>query len=520
MTAANRAGRAGLRKSVWLPIVSSTLVVAVFLCVIVLQPGGELPSLVVGSLIVTLSALVAGMSCLRAGRQSIGVDRFGWFLMAAGMWSWTLGNIWWLWYMVSTPTGPPVPSPADALFFGLVPFALASAAALGGLDRGGFRVLLDGLIISGSLLALSFATVLGAVIRAKHDGLLLNLVMLGLPIGDIAMAAMTFILLSRADRRRRSTLALVCGGMLALAVAESGMAYMIQAEVYSTGFLANVGYIVGFLLIGHGARHSRHGAAPRVAADSPLWLLLPYVPLTLALTTLVLMRVVTGDSDAMDLTLGAVLVVLVIARQWLVLRDNVHLTRNLRVTLDQLRRREEELEHLAFHDSLTGLANRALFHDLSERAIKQSAAYPPSVLYIDLDGFKQVNDRLGHAAGDALLVAVADRLRACVPASDTVARLGGDEFAVLCDSIDSADGLNAVGERIVYVLGEEFRIEGETVRIGASVGGARGEPDRYGNVHDLLRRADIAMYAAKMQGKRRHLMFDPAMLSAVAVRAA
>ena len=173
----------------------------------------------------------------------------------------------------------------------------------------------------------------------------------------------------------------------------------------------------------------------------------------------------------------------------------------------------EEAVHQAFHDSLTDLPNRALFLDRLERAARHRRA-TVGVLFADLDGFKTVNDSLGHAAGDELLVAVAHRLSRCVRPSDTAARFGGDEFAILLEQIHGpADAIQAA-RRILDALEAPFRIRDREVYVDASIGIAtgRGEPDH------LMRNADLAMYKAKSRGKGRYDLFEPGMHSEMVER--
>jgi diguanylate cyclase (GGDEF)-like protein/PAS domain S-box-containing protein len=174
------------------------------------------------------------------------------------------------------------------------------------------------------------------------------------------------------------------------------------------------------------------------------------------------------------------------------------------------RQTEEKLQHDAMHDVLTGLPNRALFLDhvnlmLSRRL--RDAGQNCGVLYIDLDGFKQVNDSLGHAAGDALLVAVAGRLRASLRPQDSAARLGGDEFAVLVESILSAYDLEVVATRILREMERSFEIFGRDVHAGASIGAAMAGAD-HASADVLVRDADFAMYRAKQAGGGRFEIFD------------
>jgi diguanylate cyclase (GGDEF)-like protein len=161
------------------------------------------------------------------------------------------------------------------------------------------------------------------------------------------------------------------------------------------------------------------------------------------------------------------------------------------------------LAERALHDELTGLPNRVLLFDRMEHALRLSTRtdHPLAILFIDLDGFKAVNDRLGHHAGDQLLVAVAGRICEAVREGDTVARLGGDEFIVLCEELVDTHPAR-IAERVIATLNRPFALCGGFISISASVGIATaGGTDR---ASDLLRRADIAMYAAKQQGPGRH----------------
>jgi diguanylate cyclase (GGDEF)-like protein len=162
---------------------------------------------------------------------------------------------------------------------------------------------------------------------------------------------------------------------------------------------------------------------------------------------------------------------------------------------------EERFRYLAMHDPLTDLANRTLFMDRLEQMLaRREPDLTATVIMVDLDGFKEINDELGHAGGDAVLIEVAHRLLARIRPEDTAARLGGDEFAVLTMSfgVDAAEGFAA---RIARALSEAYVTDGRSVAISASVGGAtRGYHDE--DASSLIRRADLAMYQSKVPGSR------------------
>ena len=181
---------------------------------------------------------------------------------------------------------------------------------------------------------------------------------------------------------------------------------------------------------------------------------------------------------------------------------------------------EEQLLHEAYHDLLTGLPNRALFTDRLGRAVLRTKRSPGcffSVLFLDLDGFKVVNDSLGHMAGDQLLMGIARRLESCVRNGDTVARLGGDEFAILVNDIRDVDDAIRMGERIHEELSIPFLLGGHEVFTSSSIGIAVSDA-RYDRPVEILRDADTAMYRAKALGKAHHVVFDQAMHTSVVNR--
>lgn len=171
---------------------------------------------------------------------------------------------------------------------------------------------------------------------------------------------------------------------------------------------------------------------------------------------------------------------------------------------------EELMTHKAYHDALTDLPNRALFRDRLHAALALARRHHRQIglLYIDLDLFKDVNDRLGHAAGDALLIEAASRLVAAVRDSDTVARLGGDEFAVVLAEVDQALEAEEVAQRIVDALARPFELREGQARISGSIGVALF-PDHGGDAETLQKHADIALYAVKAGGRAGYRVYSP-----------
>lgn len=177
-------------------------------------------------------------------------------------------------------------------------------------------------------------------------------------------------------------------------------------------------------------------------------------------------------------------------------------TQSLETLNNRLREKERELEHLVRHDPLTGLANRLFLNDRIQQAIARSRRNRNSValLMVDLDGFKQVNDAHGHAAGDELLVQIAGRLSECVRETDTVARLGGDEFVVMLENVPHPEGTTGIIEKLVARIREPVRLAAGTAQVSASIGIACC-PQHAGDAEELLELADAAMYAAKAAGR-------------------
>ncbi|HEY1596435.1 MAG TPA: EAL domain-containing protein [Thermoleophilaceae bacterium] len=174
---------------------------------------------------------------------------------------------------------------------------------------------------------------------------------------------------------------------------------------------------------------------------------------------------------------------------------------------------EDQLAYRAFHDALTGLPNRSLFTDRVEHALARRVREPGkiAVLFLDVDDFKTVNDSLGHAAGDSLLVAIAQRIDDCLRGGDTAARLGGDEFAILLEDVVDPAEAAGVADRVIESLRPPFDIDGKRTFVYASIGIATSSGTPGERAEELLRNADVAMYIAKRRGKGSHEFFEPDM---------
>jgi diguanylate cyclase len=468
-----------------------------FLVLLLARPVGEASIKLTANLAQLLAPLAAAASCGRAAVSGSGRTRRAWALLAGSAGSWAVGQATWVWYEHVARRELPFPSLADVGYLGAIPLAAAAMLSFPGrAERVALqaRSLLDGAIIA-ALLYTSWALVLGPVFRDGAGSVVEQAIALAYPAGDVVLATIVFVVVAR-SRAGGAPVLLLGAGLLGLAVADTGFAYLTQQGTYRTGVPFDVGWFAGYLLV---AAAARRPAGPMVTAvgrqtgQAPF--LLPYLPLAVAVTTSVGLQLRGRPSGPFLYWTFVSLVLLIVGRQLVVVLDNQALNRRLAAMVGQL-------EHQAFHDGLTGLANRALFRERVAHALRRrsQAGTPLALLFIDLDDFKMVNDELGHGAGDDLLVAVGGRLEACVRSEDTVARLGGDEFAMLLEQAPSHAVAVRVAERILEAMRPPFRLQGRDVQVGASVGVTVSDA---AEVDEVLREADVAMYLAKAHGKGR-----------------
>jgi diguanylate cyclase len=292
----------------------------------------------------------------------------------------------------------------------------------------------------------------------------------------------------------RTGLVAFSAGLLAMAVADSAFSYLTAAGKYHTGSYIDIAWVAAFVLIGLSAL-SADGpdARPLAASLVPSYLVLPYALVAVGIAAAIV-SIIQDEGSQVALIVAAVVVAAVLVRQFLTLLDNRRLIRDVAASRDELR-------FFAFHDALTGLANRSLFYDRVQHALDlhRRDMRPVSIVFCDLDDFKAVNDTLGHAAGDALLVAVAERLLATIRPGDTVARLGGDEFGILVE--DDGDA-TALAGRLLDAFTIPIRIAGRAIPVRTSIGLTSVDPgDPPIDGEELIRRGDVAMYRAKRSGK-------------------
>ena len=354
-------------------------------------------------------------------------------------------------------------------------------------------------LVGGAVIAWCFAVKPG---QASRTDVLATLVAAAVAVTS-GFAAVKMILSGNAPMRKSAAIPMITSAvftMIGLFIAPPTVGQL-PAVVYLVRLMPS-------LLIALGPRIqeliARFDLEPFGERRRKPYSLLPYGSMVVAFVALIV--VMPGGVDARMWGvvggLGAICL-LVAGRQLAAFHDNKDLINRLDSTL-------AEMSYQAHTDGLTALANRTHFYEQLETALGRTSAV--SVLLVDLDGFKAVNDTLGHAAGDTLLISVADKMRSALRSGDVAARLGGDEFAVLlhdCAGPEAED----TARRILGALSMPVEIDGSPVRANASIGAAAAEPGEGAGA--LVRRADVAMYAAKSAGKGTWKLYEAGMETAM-----
>lgn len=435
----------------------------------------------------TVTAVCAGI----AARGKAGRQRYGWLALVTGLAGWAAGEIIWAVYDVRPEFDHAANPAATEIVLLLYPIgAMTSLVLLSRLSRldNFLRLLLDGLIVATSLFVISWVFVVETQLR-EHTGT--SLTTLVEVFSDIVLLTTAILMLSRARPGDQPSRILLASGIGTINLADLVLVFDTGIGSYHTGYLADLTRVAGLAMLALAAAASRHERPPAPLSPSPdevelhtrLWL--PYLPLTMAAAV--------GWAHAAGNTLhkpllGAlgILVAAVLARQFVALVENQNLL--------------SEVAQEAFRDHLTGLANRALFLHRLELAVarRHPDGTPIAVLCLDLDNFKAVNDALGHPAGDELLVRVAGRLTAALGDTGTIARLGGDEFAAVIEA--SVEESQAAAHRILNAFAGAILIDGIPITVRPSIGFTVATGSANCTVDQLLRHADLAMYAAKREG--------------------
>jgi diguanylate cyclase (GGDEF)-like protein len=507
---------------------AAAVVAAGIVVVVAAVAGSGVLSARASSAVNDLAQLVGGVAaavaCGLTGLRRTGAERRWRLLLAAGFVGWSGGQALWTWSQVISLDPIPSPSPADVGYLTLPVFALPALMVLAAAGRrrsadvwersGRSRsvLVLDALVIVGSMSILAWSTVVSAVVRAGAPTEPALAVAVAYPVSDLVLVVIAMLTLALRRVQRRPQLLLLVLGLVAISVSDSVFAYLVSSGASDIPPIGDLGFVAGPFLVALAAlapvpATTRGGADGARPGGGGRWQpLVPYLPLAAVGILLLTQTALDQTFDRLEIYVGLLVVTLVVTRQFITLRENTTL-------LERVQRGQEQLAYQAFHDPLTGLPNRALFSDRLAHAaeVHRDERRPLGLLFVDLDDFKIVNDTLGHAAGDALLQQVGQRLRDCVAAADTVARLGGDEFAVLVESELPAA---TVADRVCDALARPFQLETRTRLVRASIGLVVPDGrDAVISAELLLRRADAAMYAAKRRGGGGVVTYEPGLIS-------
>ncbi|MGA3561536.1 putative bifunctional diguanylate cyclase/phosphodiesterase [Melissospora conviva] len=447
----------------------------------------------------TVVAGIAAAYCLRVARRHPSALRTFWRLLAVTMALAAAGRAIWT---VARLTGDGLPhTPLIATIFiagicagtgALLSFLSAPDSAIGRT-----RILLDGVIVALALVPISWLIALRDVTGSSLADPLRSLALV-YPMLDLVQLTV-LVAISSGSRVRWPALSLIGASLAVRALADTVYVSLNVRDDYVAGHLIDVCWPLSYLLI---AVATRYPAPVRLDdADDNVERLLaarwrtavPYLLVGGSIVATLVARQVAVRSPAIVFWSSLGLLAALAIRQGLVARENRQLAARMR--------------GLAHQDPLTGLPNRLAFNRELQRHVRHRR--PVTVLLLDLDGFKQVNDRFGHATGDQLLTAVAERMRHALDGEGVLARVGGDEFAVLVDGVREHDP-ELIARRLLAALGPAGPDDDIAGHCTASIGIAAYGPQHSGQA-DLLRDADIAMYAAKEAGKSAYRVCTPAL---------
>jgi diguanylate cyclase (GGDEF)-like protein len=416
-----------------------------------------------------------GLVCL--GRTVFGTrGRRASLWLGLAMLSFAAGNIAYV-ASIQYQVEPAVPSLADVGYLGFYPLALAGVVTL--LRRGG--ALTRGAVLDGLLGAVCAATALAVVftpVLTHLDGDLAEVLVTGAyPVGDLLIVSLIAGALAIGGMRGTGAIGWIAAGLMIFCAADVTYGLRVAADTYRIGTVLDLLWPLGMLVMAIGLGRPVRAAAPR-ERDSVAVLAAPLAATVAG--TAVLLWATRADLPPITIALATASLVLAAARTLLSFRELQRLA---------------DARRQARTDDLTGLANRrALYEQAEERLGRAAPDARHALLLVDLDGFKEINDALGHHAGDELLFQVARSLGARHAPGDVLARLGGDEFALLV-ALEDADAI-AIARQVLDRVAEPRRIEGVRMQVRASIGVAEFPRDG-DTLSALLRRADIAMYEAK-----------------------
>ena len=505
-------------------LLAAALYACAYLLVVTLDTGSRL-AVVVDDLGNLAAPTLAAALCVGAARRCQDRARTSWLLLAAYAATWALGQLAWVWYEVLQRAVVPFPGLPDIGYVASVPFVLLALLLHPSAPRpayGALRLTADALLVGASLLAVSWRLGLRPAYDAAGAHGLGQLLGLAYPVLDVIVLTLLLLVALRARAAVDRPLAWVAASLASGAIGHAAYGVMAQDGSWQPGNPIDAAWGVGFVLLALGAHLERGLVREPVPTDrlTSGWRAgLPFAPL-LVLVLLAARDALVGErTDAVSRGLGFLIFAAVLVRQGLALAENGRLARGLERTVaertEALTRSTARLQEQAWTDPLTGLANRARLFDRMASDLQRG---PVVVALLDLDGFKQVNDSLGHDAGDRLLEHLGRRLSRDLPPEVLAARLGGDEFAFLLPAGQAPYEPRVLGARILAALTGPVDLGSRTLALTGSIGLVVSGPED--TPASLLRNADVAMYAAKDRGKDQACVFEPSMRTDLLARVA
>jgi diguanylate cyclase (GGDEF)-like protein len=431
-----------------------------------------------------------------------------WYLMAVGQLIWVCGDIKGSWDGDVAQIDV-FPSVADALYLAAYPVLAAGMLALiwGRRQRRDVSGLLDSAIVTAGLGMLSWVLLARPTVADAGESFAAAAVSVAYPVGDILLLAMLvrFLTTPGAGTVSLRLLLTAVGLLVGADTAASALSLLTYDSTGTIDFL----WLASYMIWGASALHPSmytlsKPAPPQAQRFSRARLIALTLAVLVAPATLAVQQLLGLPLDVWAVVIGSIVTfLLVVARMWVAISQ-------ITAVSQQRAKLQHELLHRAAHDSLTGLPNRAQAMRLIQGALAraQRSGAVVGLLFVDLDGFKAINDSFGHSAGDQVLRTAAARMQAEVRAGDVVARLGGDEFVVLLEPLDEQASAMAVADRLVAVVSRPMELAGgRTVGIGASIGVALSQ-DGITDPEVLLHESDVAVYRAKSTGRGHTEVFD------------
>lgn len=482
----------------WKAVFAAGLITAGAQALVVTMSAGELRA-VSASVPVALGIVLLLPAVLRAVRRTTGRRRDGWALVLGGMLVTAPGFAVQAWLDAQGSTR--VLSIADVAFLLSAVALLGAALALvppPAPRTRDLRAVIDGALIIALIGVVAWSTAIDPLLSQSNLAAADKVTVLLVPLLDAVIVAAMLTRTSRA--RPRADQAGVAAAIIVIAITVVAIAVDDLGARAGEASPASAGYTVALSLFYLAAVHARD-AIPAPDRRRP-----PTIG-SVAVPTLAIVvggaGAVLGRDEPFILADSVAIIALVGVRQVALLLENLRLTDRLSHTLDRLEQEERVLRHEATHDSLTGLANRSLFADRLTQAINRvgRSSHGVGIVYLDLDGFKGVNDTRGHETGDELLSTIGARIAGCTRVSDTAARVGGDEFAVILDDVADGAAVQELIDRLRQALAPLAMTHSGPVPIQASIGCTFSD-DPESSLDQLMREADRSMYEVKRSGHR------------------